>query len=156
MTITHTSADTISVKTKNEVVTFGNGVTIGSYKITTAGEYDVAAIQCEAQFLKDATSYIVRSEELTITYLSQTDTTITEQDDAPNTDILMVDVRSDDKIDDLKIIVKELEPSYVLLIGAGATAEFRSQLGIPNYDATTLKVTRAGLPLEGTSLIPLS
>lgn len=156
MTITQTSADTISIKTKNELVTVGDGVTIGSYHISGAGEYDVAAIQCEARFLKEATVYMISSEELTVTALTQVDVDVTKLDDAPNSDILVIEVRSDNKDEDLKKILDVLEPSYLFLTGSGATPELRTKLGLPVLDSTTLKVTRSSLPLEGTSLIPAS
>ena len=154
MVITYLSNDSVSVKTKTDTVLLGNGVTIGSYAVPGAGEYDVASIQCEGIYLDKATAYFIRTEDLTITYLTDTDKSVTKLDEASAADILVADLRSDAEVDDLKSIVKAVEPFYVLLVGAGATAEMSAALGLSLYESSSLKITRTGLPLEGTFLVP--
>ena len=156
MVISYLSNDKVSIKTKTDTITIGNGVQIGQYSITDAGEYDVSAIQCESAYLAKATVYFLRTEDLTITFLSEIDTEVTKLDDASKSNILIIDLRSDANVDQLKLILKGLEPAYLLLIGAGSTPEFADSLGLPKYDSSTLKVTSSGLPLEGTYLIPSS
>lgn len=154
MIISHQSDGSVSVKTKTETISIGNTVSIGNRVIETAGEYDIAAIQCEAEYLDKATVYFFRTEELTLAFLSALDDSITKVDDASNTDILVVDIRSDDTAEKLKQILKSIEPSYLFLVGGGATKEFGDSLGLPAHEGNTLKITRSGLPLEGTFLVP--
>ncbi|MCC2631652.1 MAG: hypothetical protein K0S20_351 [Patescibacteria group bacterium] len=153
MVISYLSDDKVSIKTKTETVTVGNGVQIGQYKVSGAGEYDIAAIQCEAQYLETATAYFLRTEDLTITFLDQIDAQITKLDDASNTDILIVDVRSNEKPEDLKPVLKALEPAYLFLIGAGADSAFQEGVGLPLKESAPLKIVRTGLPMDGTRLI---
>ncbi|MEI6477370.1 MAG: hypothetical protein WCO52_00015 [bacterium] len=155
MVISRQGDNGVSIKTKTETVTIGDGVQIGSFKIPGAGEYDVATIQCEAQNLAKATVYFIRSEELTVVFLSEVDTDVTKVDDASNTDILIVDLRSDTDVADLKSVLKVLEPGYLLLTGSKADASFLSTLGLPAYESSTLKVSRTSLPMEGTQLVPV-
>jgi hypothetical protein len=153
MVISYTSGGDVSIKTKTETVTLGNAATIGSFVIPGPGEYDIAGIQCEARPLTDSYASFIRSEDLTVTFLPKVDTAITKLDDASATHILVVDVRSDDTAEALKPIVKSIEPSYVVLTGAGATSEFATALGFPKAEGDSLKLTRAGLPLEGTYVL---
>jgi hypothetical protein len=136
MVISYTSSGDVSVKTKTETVTLGNDVTIGSFVVPGPGEYDIASIQCEAKPLATSFASFIRTEDLTVTFLSRIESEIMKMDDANATHILVVDVRSD-----------------VVLCGAGATKEFVVDLGIPMTEEKTLKLTRAGLPLEGTYLL---
>jgi hypothetical protein len=153
MVISYTSSGEVSIKTKTETVVLNGGVTIGSFVVPGPGEYDIAGIQCEARALTQSAAYFLRTEDLTITFLGLIEQGVTELDDASATHVLVVDVRSDDKPETLKPIVKALEPSYVLLTGAGATPTFASALNLPAADGDSLKLTRAGLPLEGTYLL---
>lgn len=152
MVISYQSNGTVSIKAKNETIAIGEGITIGSYKIQSAGEYDVAGIQCDATHLETATAFLVRTEDLTVTFLNNVDTSITKLDEASNTDILIIDVRSDSKIEDVKTILKTVEPFYLLLIGSGASSGILQELGLPLIEGQ-LKVTRTSLPLEGTQLL---
>lgn len=155
MQITYASNGTVQLKTKTETVLLGNDtVTIGDKVLSGPGEYDVASILCEAQALPLAIAYFVRSEELLITYLTNADQAASQLDDASDTAILVLEVRSDADPAAAKAIIKALEPAYLFLIGAGATSEFRNGLGIPLAEESSLKVTASGLPLEGTMLIP--
>lgn len=153
MVITYTSSGDVSVKTKTETVNLGSEVTIGSFVVPGPGEYDVANIQCEAKALSDSFACFLRTEDLTVTHLSKIDPTVTKLDDASATNILVVEVRSDDQPEALKPIIKAIEPSYVLVYGAGATPSFTSGLGLQDTDKGPLKLVRAGLPLEGTYLV---
>lgn len=153
MVISYTSAGNVSVKTKTETVTLDGTVTIGSFLVPGPGEYDIADIQCEARALASSFATFLRAEELTVTHLAQIDPAVTKLDDAAATHILVADVKSDDQPDTLKPIVKALEPSYVVLAGPGATPEFAKGLGLPLAEGDSLKLTRAGLPLEGTYVL---
>lgn len=153
MVISYNSSGDVSIKTKTETVTLGSSVTIGSFVIPGPGEYDVAGIQCEAQALTSGFASFIRTEDLTITYLGSLDPQAKKLDDVSSTHILVADIRSNDKPEDLKPIVKDVEPSYVVLCGAGATPAFTAGLGLPMVEEQTLKITRAGLPLEGTFVL---
>jgi hypothetical protein len=153
MVITYLPNDKVSVKTKTETITFGDGVVIGDYSIPGAGEYEVASIQCEASYLEKATAYFVFTEDLNVTFLSDVDQSVTKEDSASKTDILVIDVRSDGGAAQIKNIVKAIEPSYVFLIGSGSHSELVESLGLTPFDGSTLKITRTGLPLEGTFLV---
>jgi len=153
MVITHSGSDSVAIKTKTETVIVGPGLTIGQFSLPGAGEYDIASIQCEGLALTSSVAYLVRAEDLTLLVLDHLDETVTKIDDASKADILIADIRSDDTSDNLKDIVKALEPSFVVLHGAGATDSFVEALGLPKVEGDSLKVTRTGLPLEGTSLL---
>lgn len=154
MQITYTNADQIQLKTRTQPVQIGNDqVVIGDRVISGPGEYDVASIQCEAHALPLATAYFIRDEELLIAYLTNLDDEITKLDDSNDTDILILDLRSDAPIATAKSIIKAIEPTYVFVIGAGASTSFLDSLGLPKGEEHSLKITRSGLPLEGTFLI---
>jgi hypothetical protein len=154
MTISYQTNGSVVVQTKNHTVRLGDTVQLDEYTIPGAGEFDVAAIQCEAYSLAEGTVYFVHSEDITVSYFSGIAPGGTKLEEASSTNILVVDVKSNDQADKLKAIVKSMEPSYVFLIGSGATPEFRAELGLNAYENSTLKVSRTGLPLEGTWLIP--
>ena len=153
MVITHSGTDSISIKTKTETIVMGPGLSIGQFVIPGAGEFDIASIQCEGFPLTNSVAYLVRSEDLTLLLLENLDTAVTKLDDASKADILIVEVRSDDTVENLKQVVKALEPSFVVLSGAGVTTAFVESLGLPRVEGDSLKMTRAGLPLEGTSVL---
>jgi hypothetical protein len=156
MVITRLNPETVQVKTKTETVSLGAQIKIGSFNLPGAGEFDVAGILCQATNLPLGTVYVFHAEELAVSYLTQIDPAVTQVDDISSTDILAIDIRSNDKADDLKPILKALEPSYLILFGAGATPEFLSSLQLPVHTSDILKVTKNGLPDEGTLLLPLS
>ena len=152
MTITYSSDGNLHLKTKNELVVLGSSVKIGSHTITGPGEYDVASIQCEGQALPTGVVYFIRSEDLLITFLPNCDEAVNTVDDASDTDILVFDVRSSSEADKAKAIIKALEPSYVFLLGS-SSQEVSATLGLSTGEESSLKITQAGLPLEGTTLI---
>lgn len=153
MQVTQQTNGNVQISTKTSPISIGAEVKIGNYSVPGAGEYDVDTIQCEVSNLSNGLVYFIRSEELTVTYLSKLNPEITKLDDASSTNILIVDINSEDKPEQLKPILKALEPSYLLLTGAGATQEFLEELALPKYGNNVLKITRSGLPLEGTFLV---
>ena len=154
MQIGYTASGDLQLKTKTETVTMGAGLRIGSKVIPGPGEYDVASIQCEGMAIDGTVAYFIRTEDLMITFLTGLDGLVTKLEDISDTAILVADVRSDDTPEAAKKIIKALEPYYVFLIGAGATPDFIAKLELPQSEDSTLKITRAGLPLEGTTIIP--
>lgn len=154
MQIGYVANGDLQIKTKTETVTIGSGIRIGTKEIPGPGEYDIASIQCEGTALDGAVAYFIRTEELVVTYLTGLDGAASKLDDASDTSILVADIRSNDTPEAAKAIIKAMEPFYVFLIGAGATQEFIAKLDIPQSEESILKVTRAGLPLEGTTIIP--
>jgi hypothetical protein len=153
MNITYTTNGSVQLKTKTVPVTLSGQVTIGEKVISGPGEYDISTIQCEGVALPLAIAYFIRDEDLLITYLTHLDSEVTKLDDVSETAILVLDITSEDTPASAKSIIKALEPAYVFLMGPGATAAYIEELGIPKAEETTLKVTRTGLPLEGTTLI---
>jgi hypothetical protein len=153
MVISYTSSGEVNIKTKTETVQLGSTVRIGSFVVPGPGEYDIADIQCEAKALSQSFASFLRTEDLTITFLSMIEPEVTKLDDASATNVLVVDVRSDDQPEALKPILKSIEPEYVVLTGAGATPAFAAGLGLPKLEESSLKLTRAGLPMEGTYLL---
>jgi hypothetical protein len=151
--LSFTSGDHVQLKVKNDTVNLGETVSIRDYVLPGAGEYDVAGVLCEAQVAGDSLAYFIRLDDLQTTYLPRLASEVTKLDDASNCNILVVDVRSDDKPESLKPILKALEPSYVALIGAGATPEFQKALNLTTQEGASHKLTRSGLPLEGTILL---
>lgn len=153
MVISYSAEGSVVAKLKATTFSLGTRVKIGEYEILGAGEYDVASVHAEVQNLKDSIVYWLYAEDLHITFLSQPDSSISDQDMAASTDILVVELRSDDSPDKLKTIIKRLEPAYVFLIGPGAIPELFVAMGMPMIAEPTLKVLRTSLPIEGTSLI---
>ena len=157
MQLSYTGSDTLIVKTKTESISIGATLQLGSFTVPGPGEYDVASIACEGQALESgAFVYFMRSEDLMITYLTMLDKDVSKLNDASNTNVLVLDLRSDDSSDTVKAVVKAIEPSYVALVGAGATEAMAAGLGFPVLEPGALKITRAGLPLEGTSILSKS
>jgi len=101
----------------------------------------------------EGAAYFIRAEDLMITYFSGPVKEATKEEGASNTAVLVLEVRSDETADDYKPLIKNLEPSYVFVRGAGATPEFNAGLGLTLYESNTLKVTPTSLPLEGTWLV---
>src|ERR1044072_274823 len=107
MQLTYSGTDTVVIKTKTESVTLGAGVVIGDFTVPGPGEYDIASIQCEGKSLPSASvAYFIRAEDLTVTFLPTIDIAVSKLDDASNTDILVLDVRSDDTVETVKAVVK--------------------------------------------------
>jgi len=156
MQISYQSDGSVLASTKNKSVRLGAQVVIDNYVVPGAGEYDVAAIQCEAHAFSDGLAYFVHLEDLTISYLTTLTTELTKLDEASSTDILVVDLRSDNTAEQFKPILKALEPSYVFLTGSGATPELIEKLGLTKQEGDNLKVTKSSLPMEGTFLISQS
>lgn len=153
MQLSITSTGSVQLKTRNETVSLGDAVLVNQYEIPGMGEYDVAGIQCEAYGLSTGIAYFIRLEDLLVAYLSEPNAEIEKLDDASGVNILVVDLRSDDTADKLKGIIKSLEPSYVVLRGAGATEAVRTGLGLPTEQITSFKASRTALPLEGTTIL---
>lgn len=153
MQISYAANGSLVVKTKTESIVLGDGVRIGNHAITGPGEYDIATIQCDGKVLAGTFVFLLRSEELLITYATDLNKEISSLDTVSDTAILVLDVRSDADKTVAKSLIKAIEPAYVFLIGAGATQAFAAELGIPLLSETSFKITRTGLPLEGTSLI---
>ena len=153
MVITYSGNDSVAIKTKTETVLIGPGVTVGSFALPGAGEYDIASIQVDGVVLSSSIAYFIRTEELTTLVLDQVDPAINAADELSNTDILIVDVRSDDTPESVKSMVKAIEPSYLVLTGAGATVGLITALGLPRVEGDSLKVSRTSLPLEGTTVL---
>jgi hypothetical protein len=153
MNISYTATGDVQLKTKTEPVILGSSVKIGNYTVPGPGEYDVASIQCEGQAVSGACVYFVRDEDLLITYSPTLDPSIAKLDAISETSVLVLDLPSDVTPDQVKSIVKSVEPAYLFLIGAGATQDFSNLLEIPQAEGSSLKVTRIGLPLEGTQLV---
>jgi hypothetical protein len=153
MVLSYASNGDVILKTKSESVMLGSEVRIGSFVVPGPGEYDIAGIQCEAKPLTQSFASFIRAEDLTITYLNPVEPEITKLNDASAAHILIADIRSDDQADTLKAIVKAIEPSYVVLRGTGATTDFVTALGITPAEGIPLKLTRTGLPPEGTFLV---
>jgi hypothetical protein len=151
MTIGITASQTTELKTKSASVVLGHGVTINQKQILGPGEFDVAGVQCEGIALGSSVAFLLRAEDLVITYLSSFDTTIVSQDRVSETAILVLDLSSDPKTAAVKQVVTALEPSYVVLVG-GNSAAVATELGLPKIDGS-LKVTRSSLPIEGVSLL---
>lgn len=154
MQISHQSDGTVSIKTKTEPITLGSTVQLDGYTVPGPGEYDVASVQCEGRALPSGgIAYFIHAEDLNVTFLPTVNPEATKLDDSSTTEILVVDLRSDDTAASLKDVVKSLEPFYLILMGSGATAAFATELGLPLSDTPVLKITRTGLPLEGTTVL---
>jgi len=157
MQLSYTGTDNLSIKTKTSPITIGAGLKIGEYTVPGPGEYDIAEVQCEGKTLpSEGVAYFVRSEDLTIMYLPKLLPEASKLDDASTANILVLDIRSDDTSGAAKDLIKAIEPSYVFLLGAGATSEFNTELGIPVAEDSSLKISRTGLPLEGILLVARS
>jgi hypothetical protein len=150
MTIQFSPDGSIVLKSKAETITLGAGVAINSYSLPGRGEYDVASVQAEVYQAGNALAYCLRTEDLFTVFLDAPDLAVTELDDVANCNILLLDLRSDTSKDVVKTIIKRLEPSYVFAIGI--SPELIESLALPQQPAP-LKITRAGLPLEGTTLV---
>ena len=154
MIISYAADGNVSAKTKTAIIQLGSNLQIDQFQIPGPGEYDVASVHCEGKNLSTGQVFWFRTEELSLSFLTKLDTDLTKNDEASNTDILVVDLRSDDSVDALKVILKKVEPAYLFLTGSRPAADFIEALGLPRYESSTLKINnRAALPIEGTSLV---
>jgi hypothetical protein len=153
MVITQPSPDTLSIKTKSTTITIRDGVTIGSYTVPGAGEYDISGIQCTAQYLPEGVIFFLNIEDVIVTYLSFPHPESMKIDDASDSQILVVNLRSDTKPETLKPIIKALEPAYVYLLNHNINPAIAEELALPKEQVPNLKVTATGLPEEGTTVI---
>jgi len=153
MVLSYTADGSVVAKTKSATLTLGSTLKIENFEIPGAGEYDVSSVHCEGANLDTAKVFWFRTEDLSLGFLTGVDTELTKRDEAANTDILIVDLRSDASADALKTILKKVEPAYLFLTGTRPSAELVTALGLPKYESSTLKVVRGSLPMEGTSLV---
>src|SRR5437870_3472109 len=119
MNVSYDSKGNLNLKTKTEPVVIGAGLQIGSRAIEGPGEYDIAAIQCEGHALHKGIAYFIRTEDLLVTYLTDVDDSAQKLDEVSDTDILVLDLRSDSAPEKVKSLIKAIEPAYVLAVGAG-------------------------------------
>ena len=153
MTLQFAPTGTVVLKGKSNTISLGNTIRLGEYQVPGMGEYDVAGIPCKVQNLEQGSVAFVQLEGIQFTFLSQIDPGITKLDDATDTEVLVVDVRSDDQASQLKSILKVLEPAFLALIGSGNTEAFRKALGLPISQGASTKIIKSGLPEEGTTLL---
>ena len=153
MTVQFAPNGSIVLKGRSNSVVLGKSIRLGEYEVPGMGEYDVAGVPCKVQNLTQGTVGFIQFESLQFTYLSQVDASISKIDEAVDTDVLVVDVRSDDEPNQLKPILKLLEPSYLVLTGSGNTESFQKALGLPVAQGASHKVIKSGLPEEGTTLL---
>jgi hypothetical protein len=150
MTITQSSPDRVVIKGKQATVTIGKEVQIGDYTIPGAGEYDVAGIHCEGQYLSEGAAFFLQVEDIVLCYLTQPHADLLKVDNVSDTDILIVDLRSDDTAAALKPIIKAVEPSYVYLLNSTGRTDLITELNLPVETVPILKVTAGTLPAEPT------
>lgn len=150
MTVTLEANGSVQLKARSEIVSIGAGVVINNVSLPGAGEYDIAGIQADVRPAGNALAYFVYTEELLTIYLDTPALEVTDLSNAENCNVFILDLRSDSSTDTVKVLIKRLEPSYVVLIGA--TPEVLTEIGLPTQTGT-LKVTRSGLPLEGTTIL---
>ena len=143
----------MAAKLKAATFSLGATVRIGEYELPGAGEYDVSAVHVEAKNLEAGIVYWLRAEDLQVAYLSHTDPTVNKHEEAAATDILVINLSSEDTAASLKPLLKSMEPSFLFLIGAGATPDLMKSLSLPMQEGGSLKITKVGLPEEGTTLI---
>ena len=153
MIINFISRDKIAIKSKNAIITLDGGVAVGSFKISGPGEYDIDGVQVEVQPIKAGLASFIYSEDMVITHITDLQQELTKIKGISDTNILVVDLKSDDTVEKLKPIIKAIEPSYLFLIGAGKTTEFITQLNLTIEKVKTLKVTASSIPESGTSVI---
>lgn len=153
MIINFASRDKLTIKSKNATITLDGKVMVGDFSISGPGEYDVNGTQVEVQSLVAGLASFVYVEDMVITHITNLEQELTKIKGVSDTNILVVDLKSNDTADKLKSIIKSLEPSYIYLLGAGKTAEFIAQLGIITEKCKSLKVTLSSLPESGTTLI---
>lgn len=153
MTISYQANGEVLAASKSASIRFGKDILINDYVVPGAGEYDVAGVQCETHSVDHTLAYFLRMEDLVLTFMHNATPDVASLDDASSTNILILDIRSDTKNDDVKVILKRLEPSYLLLIGEGATPEFSKSLGLTAYEGNQLKITASSLPEEGSWVV---
>ena len=153
MVISYTAEGNVAAKLKAATFSLGATVRVDEYELPGAGEYDVHSVHVEAANLDACTAYWLHAEDLHIAYVTQPDPSISKQDEAASTDILVAYLRSEDKAEDLKGILKSMEPGYLFLIGPGVTSDAATLLSLPTHEGASLKVQKSSLPLEGTILV---
>lgn len=131
-------------------VSFGTEITLGNFVIPGAGEYDVNGVPCEVHPLNHSFLATVRLEDLTICYLPELAPEVKLAEEAVSAHILCLMTRSNDQPEMVKNLIKALEPSYVFLMGIDATREFAEKISSTIEQASTFKISRSSLPLEGT------
>lgn len=152
MVISFTPQDDVLIKAKTANILLNSVAKIDTYTVPGAGEYDVKGIQCEAEYLPDGLVYFFRAEDILITYMTSVDQKATKMEDSADTNILVLSLCSDNTADQVKVLVKALEPSFLLLTGP-YNPTIITDLNLTTEKTSTLKVTASSLPAEGTTLI---
>jgi hypothetical protein len=153
MVLSYAADGTVVVKAKTATLQLGPELKVNQHPILGAGEYDISSVHCEGINLTTGQVYFFRTEDLNVAFLTHLDTDLVKHDSATGSDILVVELRSDDKVENLTAILKKVEPSYLFLTGVQPTLELLTKLALPKYESATLKITRQSLPMEGTSLV---
>jgi hypothetical protein len=153
MVISYAADGNVAVKAKTATISIGPELKVNQHPILGAGEYDIFSVHCEGINLTTGQVYFFRTEDLNIGFLTQLDTDLVKYDGATSCDILVVELRSDDKVESLTTILKKVEPSYLFLTGVQPSLELLAKLAMPKYESSVLKVTRQSLPLEGSSIV---
>jgi hypothetical protein len=151
MHVSPSATGELLLKTKHATITLGATVRIGERELPGAGEYDVASVHVECFALTKAYAYLLRAEDLVITYLTDIDPTAINAEGVGDTAFLVIEVRSDSNPAEVKTLISKLEPAIVALRGAGATDVFAAQLGFSASRDFPIKLLRSALP-ETTTL----
>ncbi len=155
MQITRTPDGSVRLESKPTWLTLGVSVTLHDQDLHGPGEYDITGIQCQQLYLGKGKISIIRLEDLIISYVEGYDTAIAKAEGVSNTHLLVVRTDALTSIDQLRALIKELDPGYVLLTGSNHK-EFEEAAGLSLQTGSTLKVTNASLPQEGCLLATLA
>jgi len=144
----------VRIESKPVWLTLGVSVNLNGVIIPGPGEYDVAGIQCQRHIVGAATSTLIRLEDLVISFVEGFDAGIAKSEGMSATHILVVSTDTGVTLEQLRSLIKELDPGYLVLTG-NAHAELESGLGLTPATGTSLKVSLTSLPAEGCQLATL-
>ncbi len=151
MQLSFTSAGDVLLKEKEAEVVLGTVVRIGAYEVPGAGEFEVQGVPCTVEVAEGQYAYFFTLDGVHVTYLDPAVAGVSELEDASSTEVLVIRLRGDESRELVGGLIKKLEPGYLVLAGSNAQ-ELGSTLGLTPEAGATLKISRSGLPEEGTRL----
>lgn len=143
-----------ALKKGAEIIVLGDEITIGSLKIDSPGEYDIAQVEIHSTV---SGIYYLEIEGIEIAYVAQLESTPAEKETEKEggVDLVMARVGETTKPELLRKLISQLEPNAVVVRDAGGLASFCKLEGGCSDPVDKFNATKKDLNPEKQALVVL-
>ncbi len=155
MTITWEGKENFSIKTKGKIVIIGEKISLGDFKITTPGEYELGGIQIEV--INNIIEII--SEKMTIAWMKKAIVlSDSELERLNGIDVLLIGVGGGE-FTETKIamdVINQIDPRLVIPMYTSNLESFTKEEGINTEGQDQFKFNESDLPSEERKVVILN